>query len=76
MRREPDRLEERLPLAAAAMDLPRGRKRPGWKDEFSRAVQEAAGELPPMSEEDIVTVVKRYRRESHVYPEIKLAAKG
>ena len=76
MRREPDRLEERLPLAAAAMDLPRGRKRPGWKDEFSRAVQEAAGELPPMSEEDIVKVVKQYRRESRVYPEIKLAAKG
>jgi hypothetical protein len=73
LRRE---LEERLPLAAAAMDLPRGRKRPGWKDEFSRAVQEAAGELPPMSEEDIVKVVKQYRRESRVYPEIKLAAKG
>src|ERR1700680_4514679 len=73
LRRE---LEERLPLAAAAIDLPRGRKRPGWKDEFSRAVQETAGELPPMSEEDIVKVVKQYRRESRVYPEIKLAAKG
>ena len=29
-----------------------------------------------MSEEDIVKVVKPYRRESRVYPEIKLAAKG
>lgn len=73
LRRE---LEERLPMAAAAIDLPRGRKRPGWKEEFLRAVQEAAGELPPLSEEDILKAVKQYRRESQVHPEIRLAAKA
>lgn len=69
-------LEERLPMAAAAVDLPRGRKRPGWKREFLRAVQEAAGELSSLSEKDIVRALKQYRRESRGQPEIRLVAKA
>lgn len=69
-------IEERLPLATAAIDLPRGRKRPGWKKEFLEAIQEAAGDLPALSEAEILKAVRQYRREARIYPEIRLAAKG
>lgn len=34
-------LDERLPLAEQARDLPRGRKRAGWKEELRAALQKA-----------------------------------
>lgn len=73
LRRE---LEARLPLATSAVDLPRGRRRPGWKAEFLEAAEDVAGDLPPLSEQDIVKAIKQYRRESRVRPEIRLAAKA
>jgi hypothetical protein len=73
LRRE---LEARLPMAAAAVDLPRGRKRRGWKAEFLQAVQNAAGDLPTLSDAIILSVVKQVRRESRIRPEIRLAAKA
>lgn len=56
-------LRQRLPLAAAAKDLPRGRKRPGWKREFLASVREAATDLAGMSERQVADTVKAYRRE-------------
>ena len=58
-----DELEQRLPLAAAAKDLPRGRKRSGWKREFRAALLEAAQELNGVSEEQVLEAVKTYRKE-------------
>ena len=58
-----EELRQRLPLAAAARDLPRGRKRPGWKAEFTSAVREAASDLNGMSEKQIADTIHAYRRE-------------
>lgn len=58
-----DDLEQRLPFAVAAKDLPRGRKRPGWKREFRAALQEAARDLDGVSEAQILEAVRTYRKE-------------
>lgn len=68
-------LEARLPLVAVAKDLPPGRRRPGWKREFLRSLRDAAGELPDLSDEQILNVV-RQRRHARSRPEIAIAAKG
>ena len=56
-------IKQRLPFAAAAKDLPRGRKRPGWRREFRAALVEAARDLDGVSEEQILEAVKAYRKE-------------
>ena len=58
-----DELEQRLPFAAAVKDLPRGRKRQGWKREFRAALQEAARDLDGVSEEQVLEAVRTYRKE-------------
>jgi hypothetical protein len=58
-----EELRQRLPLAAAARDLPRGRKRPGWKRDFLAAVREAAGDLEGLSEKQLADTIRAYRRE-------------
>lgn len=55
-------LKQRLPFAAAAKDLPRGRKRPGWRREFRAALQEAARDLDGVSEEQILEADRTYRK--------------
>ena len=54
-------LESQLPLAAAYRDLPRGRKRAGWKREFLRSLQKAAADLGGVSEQQILKSVREYR---------------
>lgn len=54
-------LERRLPLANAVPDLPRGRKRPGWKAEFRAALKEAAADLGELSNDDVLAEVRRSR---------------
>jgi hypothetical protein len=56
------RLETRWPLASVAKDLPPGRRRRGWKHEFLESLREAAREMPEMSDDEIVSVVKQSRR--------------
>ena len=56
-------LRRRLPLAAAARDLPRGRKRPGWKRDFLAAIREASGDLAGVSEKHLADTIRAYRRE-------------
>lgn len=58
-----EELRQRLPLAAAARDLPRGRKRPGWKRDFLAAVREASGDLEGVSEKQLADTIRAYRRE-------------
>lgn len=70
-----EELDQRLPLAAAAKDLPRGRKRRGWKKEFLEAIREAAADLEGVSSEDIAAAVKSYRRERS-RPELRVVAEA
>jgi DNA-binding transcriptional MerR regulator len=56
-------IKQRLPFAAAAKDLPRGRKRPGWKRAFRAALVEAARDLDGVSEDQILEAVRAYRKE-------------
>src|SRR5437879_2588398 len=46
-------LDEQLPLAAIYQDLPRGRKRPGWKRELTRSLEAAANELSGVTESQV-----------------------
>src|ERR1041385_3851805 len=46
-------LDEQLPRSAVYQDLPRGRKRPGWKREFTRRLEAAAQELRGVTKSQI-----------------------
>ena len=63
-------LEEQLPRAAVYQDLPRGRKRPGWKREFARSLEAAARDLSGVTESQIMEAIRGYRAEKKRLPEI------
>ena len=44
-------LGDQIPLASVYKDLPKGRKRAGWKKSFLRSAQKAAADLGDISEE-------------------------
>lgn len=54
-------LEKQLPRASASLDLPRGRKREGWKKDFLRSLEAAAAEMGDVSEEKILKTVQETR---------------
>jgi hypothetical protein len=56
-------------------DLPRGRKRRGWKRESLESLTEAAEEIGGVSDEEILKTVRAYRRERRA-PEITVVAKS
>ncbi len=66
-------IEERMTLADLYRDLPRGRKRRGWKKEFLESIAKAAKDIGEVSEEEILRTVRSYRRERRA-PEIIVAA--
>ena len=68
-----DEIEQGLSRADLYRDMPRGRKRPGWKKEFLRTLSEAAKDIGEVSEEEIQRTIRSYREESRV-PEITVAA--
>ena len=68
-----EQIEERMSRANLYRDLPRGRKRRGWKKEFLESLAEAAKEIGEVSEEEILRTVRSYRKERHA-PEITVAA--
>jgi len=68
-------LESRLPLASVAQDLPRGRKRVGWKIELLQSVRKASAELKNISEEQILNTVREYRSGRKKLPEITVVAR-
>ena len=51
-------LEKQLPRAAAYRDLPRGRKRAGWKKDFLRSLKAAAAEMGDVSGQEILKTVQ------------------
>jgi hypothetical protein len=65
-------LEEQLPLASMHKDLPRGRKRPGWKREFLQSLKTAAGDLSGVTEAEIIRAVRRHRAKGKRPPEISV----
>ncbi|HEY2117211.1 MAG TPA: hypothetical protein VGJ51_19075 [Candidatus Angelobacter sp.] len=54
-------LEKQLPRANVSRDLPRGRKRAGWKKDFLRSLEAAAAEMGDVSEEEILKTVHESR---------------
>jgi hypothetical protein len=69
-------LQEQLSRTELYRDLPRGRKRRGWKKEFLESLTEAAKDMGEISEEEILRTVRSYRRKRRRAPEITVAAEG
>jgi hypothetical protein len=70
-----EQIEERMGRADLYKDMPRGRKRRGWKREFLESLTEAAKDIGEVSEEEILRTVRTYRKEKRV-PEITVAAES
>lgn len=66
-------IEDGMSRADLYRDLPRGRKRAGWKKEFLATLSEAAKDIGDISEEEVQRTIGRYRAESRT-PEITIAA--
>lgn len=65
-------LNEQLPVASAYPDLPRGRKRSGWKREFARRLEAAANDLSGVTESQIAAAISGFRAEKKRLPEVTL----
>ena len=70
-----EQLQEQMTRADLFRDMPRGRKRRGWRKEFLDSLKEAAKDIGEVSEEEILRTVHAYRRERRV-PEITVAAES
>jgi hypothetical protein len=57
-------------MASVYQDLPRGRKRAGWKREFARSLQAAAQDLSGVTERQIAEVIRGVRAKKKRLPEI------
>ena len=68
-----EQLQKQMIRAELYRDLPRGRKRRGWKKEFLESLTEAAKEIGEVSDEKISQTVRAYRKERRA-PEITVAA--
>ena len=67
-------VEESLPLAEAYKDLPRGRKRRGWKEEMASTLQQAGQDIGDVSEQEIASRVQAHRSQRKKPREIRLVA--
>ena len=67
-------LEQRLPLADIYRDIPRGRKRKGWKEEFLNTLKDAGSDLGDLSERQIIDSVRSNRRASRLQPEVEVVS--
>ena len=67
-------VEERLRRVELYKDLPRGRKRPGWKSEFLATLKEAAREMGDVSTKEVLETVRKYRSEEKKRPEVTVEA--
>jgi hypothetical protein len=70
-----EQIQERMGRAELYKDIPRGRKRKGWKKEFLESLNEVAKDIGEVSEEEISRVVRTYRKEKRA-PEITVAAES
>jgi hypothetical protein len=67
-------LEERLKQVELYKDLPRGRKRLGWKKEFLATLTEATQDMGIVSTKEVLKAVARYRSEKKQKPEVTVEA--
>jgi hypothetical protein len=67
-------VDERLQVVDLYKDLPRGRKRPGWRREFMATVREAAQDLGDVDTDEVLKAVRQYRNEKKEKPEVTLEA--
>jgi len=58
-----ERIEERMSRVGLYKDLPRGKKRRGWKKEFLGSLTEAARDIGDVSEEEILRTIRTHRKE-------------
>src|SRR5579863_6653866 len=65
-------LNEQLPMAAVYQDLPRGRKRSGWKRELTRTLEAAAKDLSGVTESQIADAIRGFRAGKKTLPEITI----
>lgn len=70
-----EQIEERMSRVDLYKDLPRGKKRRGWKKAFLESLTEAAKDIGEVSEEEILRTVRSYREERRA-PEITVAAES
>ena len=70
-----EQVEERMSRIDLYKDLPRGRKRRGWKKEFLESLTETAKDIGEISEEEILRTVRAYRKERRA-PEITVASEN
>jgi hypothetical protein len=70
-----EQVEQRMNHADLYRDLPRGRKRRGWKKEFLESLSEAAKDIGEISEEEVLRTVRSYRKEKRA-PKITVAAES
>jgi hypothetical protein len=68
-------IDERMCRADLYRDLPRGKKRRGWKKEFLASLNAAARDMGEVSEEEILRTVRSYRKERRA-PEITVVAQS
>jgi hypothetical protein len=55
-------------------DIPRGRKRKGWKEEFFRTLKDVASDVGDLSEKQIIESVRSHRSASPLQPEIEVVS--
>jgi len=67
-------VEERLQLLKLYKDLPRGRKRRGWKKEFLATLKEAAKDVGDLTQKEIQEAIREYRNEKRQNPEVTVEA--
>jgi hypothetical protein len=70
-----EQIEERKSRTDLYRDLPRGKKRRGWKKKFLESLTEAAKDIGDVSAEEILRTVRSYRKEKRA-PEITVAAES
>jgi hypothetical protein len=68
-----EQIEQGLSRADLYRDMPRGRKRAGWRKEFLKTLSEAAKDIGEISEEEIQRTIRSYREQRRM-PEITVAA--
>jgi hypothetical protein len=67
-------LEAQLPTAEPRGDAANGRKRKGWKEEITRAFEEASSDLKGVTDREILDEIKLYRAQRKKSPEISVIA--
>jgi hypothetical protein len=67
-------VEEQMPQSLAQKDLPRGRRRAGWREEIRQAFGDAAKQMGAVQADEVLAAVRTHRRRPRVLPEVTVVA--